>query len=396
MTLRVQVVTPWYPDYASVYRGVFVEQQVRALRQTGLSVDVEVPLVFPAPTGPLPNSIVGAIKDLGSADPSSIYPTVDGVTWIPTPVASRSGYARRVIAFAASISQKRALLPVSTDVTHAHLGVPTGAAIVEVGEFPLVVTEHQSTLNHVLREPAARRHYLGTIEAADRFFVVSASLRNYLRDVLGKRLADRIEVMPNIVDLSDIQFVDRRENSFSNWIYVGAMRATKGIRLLVKSFLEYRLSFDPEATLSIVGDGDQRNWVDRVCAKHGIEQAVSIYGSIPRSEVGKRLELADIMVHMSPRETFGISALEGLGAGLPVVSLRNGGSESTWGGVEESAGTILSGKVDPRSVAVAVDQLRQEQDRLDLRRVRRFVEESFSARVVGGQLHAAYEEVAAA
>lgn len=391
--MRVQVVTPWYPDYASVYLGVFVQQQVETLRRQGLSVGVEVPQLFPAPPGSIPESVTETIKLLAERDPDSVYPAADGVTWIPVPVPARSGYAGRAIEFASCISAKRSVLPVEADVTHAHLGVPTGAALLELGVRPLVVTEHQSTLDHVLREPRAREFYGNTLEAADAFLVVSAHLRDRLIREFGEDCAGGIEVMPNIVDLSEIAFAARPDYACSSWIYVGALVAHKGARLLVKAFGEYRERFDPGATLTVVGDGDLADWAVQYCAGRGLGSGLRLLGAVPHSQLADHLREADVMVHMSPAETFGIASLEGIGSGLPIVSLRNGGAEDNWGPIEQIAGVLLQPDASPTDVAEAVDELRRDPSRLDLAAARRFIESSFAPGAIAERLRSVYDRV---
>ena len=55
--MRVGFVTPWYPDYASRYSGIFVQKQVEAVIRAGADVSVEVPTIFPAPAGPIPEHV---------------------------------------------------------------------------------------------------------------------------------------------------------------------------------------------------------------------------------------------------------------------------------------------------------------------------------------------------
>jgi len=391
--MKVHVVSPWYPDYAAVFLGVFVEKQVNALLARGLHVTVEVPQVFPAPAGPLPPEVSEEIERLAQNDHGAFYPKQGFTTWIPTPVATRSGYAGRITAFEKSLAQKRRHLPVTADVTHAHLGVPTGAALAHLNEQPLVITEHQSTLDQVLSEPRARAGYLEAINHSDASLVVSSPLRDRLEDEFGSAITTPIEVMPNIVDLGNISFRDRRKGPCANWAYVGAVIAKKGIRLLVESFIRYRRRHDPDATLTIVGDGDQREWVLQKCRSAGFPEAVSIVGSIPHDQINRYLAAADVLVHLSPAETFGIASLEALGAGLPVVSLRNGGAEDTWGAIEDISGTLLSPLSNADQVASAVAELSGSAERLDLAAARDFVEQSYSPMAVGSKLEAVYRRV---
>jgi len=388
--MKIDVVTPWYPDYASVFLGVFVQQQVIALRGQGHEVNVEVPQIFPGPPGPTPAAVHEAIHRHATRDVDAIYPTIDGATWIPCPVPARSGFSGRADAFAAGLAAKRRLLPAHGDVTHAHLGVPTAAAVLELGDKPVIVTEHQSTLELVLDEPPARDRYREAIERAAGFFVVAGHLRDRLIAKFGVEIADQVDVMPNIVDLTEIAFRERDHGRLDRWIYVGAIAVHKGVRLLVESFLHHLANHNPHATLTIIGDGPEVTWVRSRSAEAGAGEAVRLLGPLPYRHLGPHLSEADLMVHLSPAETFGIASLEGLGAGLPVISLRNGGAEHTWGAIESIAGTLLGSGSDPTAVSDSVAELAQAPQRLDLASARHHVETTYSATAVADRLAAVY------
>jgi glycosyltransferase involved in cell wall biosynthesis len=391
--MKVQVITPWYPDAASVYLGVFVEQQVHALRAQGVEVDVEVPHLYPARRGPIPTHLIDAIRQLAERDPYAMFRSAGATTWIPSPVPARSGYAGRSDAFRMGLSLKREYLESTADVVHAHLAVPTASALLDLETRPLVVTEHQSTLDLVLAEPRARELYRRVIDEAAAFMVVSTHLRDRLMEEFGSGVGERIDVMPNIVDLSDISFRSDHDRAMRHWVFVGALIAKKGTRLLVESFAAFRRTAEPEATLTLVGDGDERAWVESFARRERISHAITILGAKPRSEIGSHLDRADVMVHMSPAETFGVAALEAIGAGLPVVSLAHGGAVGAWAEIEAIAGSLLPLDSKPTEVSSAVAALASNPAHLNPQAARDFVVERYSAETVSTRLAAIYEQV---
>lgn len=394
--MKVQVVSPWYPDPASVFYGNFVAQQVSALQRCGWDVDVEVPQIFPAPVGPVPEVVSESLKALAAEDADAVYLRRDNVRWIPSPVPARSGYIGRVRAFEAGLRRKRTVLPIDADVIHAHLAVPTGAALLDLDDRPLVVTEHQSTLALVLAESAARDAYRAVIDRADRFYVVSEHLRDTIADSLGRAAADRIEVMPNIVDLTELPYLERASNDRSTeaWLYVGGLLAHKGVKLLVEAFVDSCRRLGRSTRLTLVGDGPLDGWIRQRVAAAGLTDSVNLVGAVPHTDLAEHFASADVFVHLSPAETFGISSLEAIGSGLPVVSLRNGGADHTWGVIEESVGRLLPPSASPATVADAVDDLPTRP--LDLRAARTFVEQHFASSVVGSKLSTALAGVVAA
>lgn len=390
--MKIQMVTPWYPDEYSAYSGIFVKKQVEALSALGHDVKVEVPLIYPAPPGDVPGEVFEAMRRLATDDSSAVFKEYGEATWVPAPVPARSGDLGRASAFEQALRLKRSRLPSHADVTHAHLGVPTGLALVRLGVEPLIVTEHQSTLDRVFAQHGGVIAYQEVVERASAFICVSEHLKRRVAQSIDPTAAASIEVVPNIVDLADIPFRDHASERLGSWLYVGTIAIHKGIELLLKSFKTYREG-NREATLTIVGDGPHRPWVERFVAGSGISKVVRLVGSVPHAEMGLHFDAADVLIHLSEAETFGISTLEAIGAGLPVVSLRNGGAESAWGDFEPLAGKLLSPDVDERAVARAVNALEDDPSTLDPRRARGIVEDRFSPARVASALVDIYSRV---
>jgi glycogen(starch) synthase len=254
------------------------------------------------------------------------------------------------------------------------------------------VTEHQSTLDRVFSQPGGVAAYEEVVEKSAAFICVSEHLRRRIADVIDPTKAGKIETVPNIVDLSDITFRERARGRLQNWIYVGTIATHKGAELLAKAFKIYR-ERNREASLTIVGDGPLRQWVERFAAGSGMSKAVRLVGSVPHDRVGAYLDEADVLVHLSEGETFGISTLEAIGAGLPVISRRNGGAESAWGDFEKAAGRLLPEEVSASEVAEAVTALEMNGSDLDPRLARAMVEERFSPRRVASELAEIYTRV---
>lgn len=390
--MKIQVVTPWYPDRYSPYSGIFVKKQVDALRRSGHQVEVEVPVIYPAPPGEVPAAVSRAMTSLAEIDPEAMFAREDGVTRVPAAVPSRSGDLGRAASYETSIRIKRSFRPVEMDVTHAHLGVPTGLALLRLGDEPLVVTEHQSTLDRVFGQPGGIAAYKEVLERAAAFICVSSHLKDQIVDATQTSRAESIDIVPNVVDLSDIPFREHDRGALEHWVYVGTMAAHKGIELLLMAFKLYYQS-NRAATLTMVGEGPHRSWIERFAAGAGLSRSVSFIGSVPHERVGAHLDEADVFVHLSPSETFGIASLEAIGAGLPVVSLRNGGAESAWGDVEEAVGRLLPTDASAADVAGAIESLGARGNQLDPRFGRRMVEERFAPEQIAEALIATYRRV---
>jgi glycosyltransferase involved in cell wall biosynthesis len=60
-------------------------------------------------------------------------------------------------------------------------------------------------------------------------------------------------------------------------------------------------------------------------AKHGLDEKVHFIGGIPHKDLVATYHAADVVVNPSLSESFGISVVEGMACGIPVVGTRIGG-----------------------------------------------------------------------
>jgi alpha-1,6-mannosyltransferase len=104
-------------------------------------------------------------------------------------------------------------------------------------------------------------------------------------------------------------------------LFVGRLSKEKDLPVLFAAF--ERLQPSKRYHLQIVGDGPLRSEVEEFAQKH---DNVTCLGLCP---YGQRLaeiyRQADIVAIPSPAETFGLTILEALASGVPVVGIRQGG-----------------------------------------------------------------------
>lgn len=109
-------------------------------------------------------------------------------------------------------------------------------------------------------------------------------------------------------------------------VTVARLRPEKGIRILLEAVALLANKRDAECVLVVVGDGPERERLMTVAAGIGGLRAHFVGH---QDDVDVWLALADIVAVPSLREAFGLSAVEALAAGCPVVASRVGGLRET-------------------------------------------------------------------
>ena len=83
----------------------------------------------------------------------------------------------------------------------------------------------------------------------------------------------------------------------------------------------------PGATALVVGGGPEREHLERLAAQLGMEagREVIFAGAVPENQLPAYYALGNIYIHTGREESFGLSVIEALAMGLPVVSVAEGG-----------------------------------------------------------------------
>lgn len=76
----------------------------------------------------------------------------------------------------------------------------------------------------------------------------------------------------------------------------------------------------------IVGDGPERQRLVALAQNLGVAAICEFVGRVPHDRVVEEYRKADVLVSASASETYGMSLLEAMACGLPIVSARNDGS----------------------------------------------------------------------
>jgi glycosyltransferase involved in cell wall biosynthesis len=135
--------------------------------------------------------------------------------------------------------------------------------------------------------------------------------------------ADHIQVVTPGVEINGTGDGSQRAN-YPSILYIGRLKRYKSVDLLLAA-MSLVLSDLPDARLSIVGQGPERERLERIVWKLGLAGAVRFYGYVAKDKRDEHLRKDWVLVCPSLFEGWGSVCLEANANGMPVVATRVAG-----------------------------------------------------------------------
>lgn len=220
------------------------------------------------------------------------------------------------------------------DLLHVHYAIPHASAaymaqqiLIEKGIYiPFITTLHGTDITLVGKDASFEPVITFSINQSDAVTAVSESLRaDTYKHFDIKR---EIEVIPNFVNMlnysSDRNMGMRAAyapNGEKILIHISNFRKVKRVEDVVKIYARVRQELPVK--LLFVGDGPQRSSVEQLCRDLGTCSDIKFLGKLQEPE--DMLAISDLFILTSESESFGLSALEAMACGVPVISTNTGG-----------------------------------------------------------------------
>ncbi|MDP4188777.1 MAG: glycosyltransferase, partial [Bacteroidota bacterium] len=101
----------------------------------------------------------------------------------------------------------------------------------------------------------------------------------------------------------------------------------KGYDILLKAFAQLVSQNHNSFRLIIGGEGKEKKYLQRLAVRLKIGDKVTFTGNLDRLQVRQNLQMANVFVHPSRLESFGVVLIEAMACGLPLITTRCGGPE---------------------------------------------------------------------
>lgn len=304
--------TSSYPTALNTIAGNFVEAQVEGLRKKGLKVDVIALNMWSLRD--IFKWISFKLKYPKSEHPGCFYSN-SIVNLIPLGSWFHEFWFRKNFQNAISKYLDEHGQP---EIVHAHFNLWAGyvaAQCKELSSVPLVITEHSSVY---FENKVDKRELEATklaLNRADKVIVLSKFLKNSLCSRFPFAESKMI-MIPNFA--GDLFFrIDQKPKRENLFVSIGRLVPTKGFDTLIMAFA--RMKNNSNFKLVIVGEGEEMQSLRHLAKDEGVFDRVQFAGTLTKLEIKEWLLKSKLLISCSHFETFGVSIVEALATGTPVL-----------------------------------------------------------------------------
>jgi len=285
----------------------------------------------------------------------------------------------------------------SVQVVHTHTRV---TQVLAAAATPFAKVPYLSTSHMFYKRRLGRRLFpcWGRVVIA-----ISQTMRDGLMSIFGEKNLPPVQVVRNGIDVGALRAriarVDReavrREYGYQKKhlvvLALSRLIPVKGTNIAIGAFAIARKQF-PDMKLLIAGDGDANYIVklkDQV-ANLGLQDEVRFLGNVTETE--KPFKAADIFVapYLWP-EAFGLSILEAMVAGLPVIGSDSGGISELLDHGER--GLLFEEANVPALARCLTDYVRSPEQRSEMGRAAALAALDYSAKTMSDQILKIYGDV---
>ena len=220
------------------------------------------------------------------------------------------------------------------DLLHVHYAIPHASAaymaqqiLKDQGvEIPFVTTLHGTDITLVGKDPSFEPVINFSINKSNRVTAVSENLKKETFELFD--IKNNIEVIPNFICLKEYK-LDNNDyykkrfapNNEKVICHISNFRKVKRIEDVIIAF--EGISKEMDVKLLLVGDGPERARLEQISRNSKFSKNIFFLGSLKSTK--EVLNISDLFILPSSKESFGLSALEAMACGVPVIASDSGG-----------------------------------------------------------------------
>lgn len=287
-----------------------------------------------------------------------LYKNLPGFTTLNNPASraarslfSKLGYLKH------TANIKKQLQLFKPDILHAHYATSYGLLAAKTKFKPLIISAWGSDVYDFPKGSALHKRLLKNVLGKAELI---CSTSHCMKEETRKYTDGKIEVVPFGVDTELFAPQERMPKQEVTIGIIKSLEKKYGIGFLIRAFWEtLRMNPGKNLRLLIVGDGSRKAEYVKLCEELGIAGQVTFTGRVDHNEIANYHRQIDIFVSLSvlDSESFGVSLVEAMACGKPVVA-------SDVAGFKEVLGSDKCGLLVPRNnwkeAALAINRYIQD------------------------------------
>ncbi|MBG9790793.1 glycosyltransferase [Brevibacillus laterosporus] len=253
-------------------------------------------------------------------------------------------------------------------VLHARFG--TGGLellpVAKRSKLPLLVSFHGTDVSRRPNvDPEYRRQLKKLFGRGSAFTVVSKHMKKKVIKLGCPK--QKITLLRSGIDLQKFtyQAMEPVWNNAYGFLSVGRLVEKKGMDTLIRAF-RYVHKVYPKATLTIVGEGDQKKKLEKLIKRYKLQNCVILKGGVSHLKVAEELARCHVFVLACKTAKDGNQEgipnvlMEAMATGRPVISTSHAGIPEL---VEHGVSGLLAPEKSPRTFAEMMIRMIKEEQR---------------------------------
>lgn len=386
-SMHILVLPSWYPKYPKDSEGIFFRDQAIALKNHGHQVGV-LHVVPNTSVRKLAWKIFKECTMTLECDAGIRTYRSKGVGWFPSmPKLNQMLYINRALRSIKTYIKNEGI----PDIIHVQSSIKSGILAKKAKKkfgIPYVVTEHYS--GFLSNDELIKNNYYKikrALEDADNLVAVSSTLAENLQQKFPN--ANKAwQVIPNIANnkFFEKEISEKNDRSKFEITVIGSLNKRKGVEKVISAF-HVAWQSDSQIFLNIVGSGPHKELLHNQAELLECNKNIKFFGSVHRDKVIDVLSKSDLLISASTFETFGVTLIEAMAMGKPVLTTKSGGPEDF---VNISNGRLLC-STSAREFASAILEMKSIAHEFDPIKIRRDCQDRFSQHAVARALSDVFE-----